>query len=57
MPVGERVSRLEAQDLNTERDLYNLKLTHFVGNPAVWRTLRALDLDSYRTSDRPFPDQ
>ena len=34
--------------MDIERDLYNLEVTHIVGKPAVWRTLRALDLNSYR---------
>jgi hypothetical protein len=27
---------------------YNLEVTHIVGDPAVWRTLRSLKLESYR---------
>ena len=28
---------------------FNLSITHIVGNPAVWRTLKACDLESYRS--------
>jgi hypothetical protein len=47
-PIEERVSRLADQGMDTKRDLYNLEITHIVGNPAVWRTLKSLDLKSYR---------
>jgi hypothetical protein len=47
-PIEERVSRLADQGMDTDRDLVNLEITHIVGNPAVWRTLRTLDLKSYR---------
>jgi hypothetical protein len=34
--------------MDLDRDLANLKIKHFVGNPAVWRTIKQLDLPSYR---------
>jgi hypothetical protein len=47
-PIKDRIKRLADQGMNTKRDLCNLEVTHIVGNPAVWRTLKALDLKSYR---------
>ena len=47
-PEDERIRRLGEMGMDCKRDLYNLEITHLVGNPAVWRTLKALDLESYR---------
>mmetsp|Transcript_4221 Transcript_4221/g.5566 ORF Transcript_4221/g.5566 Transcript_4221/m.5566 type:complete len:1055 (-) Transcript_4221:132-3296(-) len=47
-PVEERLRRLSEQGLDIETHLYNLEVTHIVGDPAVWRTLRTIKLETYR---------
>ena len=44
LSLEEREERLAAMDLAQ----LDLKLVHYIGDPATWFTLRQLDLDLYR---------